>query len=53
MKQILLFLWINLPILGYGQFVETFDNDTWPNNWSGDVEWFKIKDECLMLNGPD
>ena len=52
MKQILLFLWINLPILGYGQFVETFDNDTWLNNWSGDVEWFKIKDECLMLNGP-
>ena len=53
MKKFLLFLLINLPILGYGQFSESFNDDTWLNSWSGDKDWFKIKDECLMLNGPE
>ena len=41
MKQILLFLWINLPILGYGQ------------SWSGDLDKFESSDGYWMMNGAD
>lgn len=57
MKQILLFLWINLPILGYGQFVETFEGPsiTSTNDWQGDLEDFQISSDgwLELVGNPD
>ena len=57
MKKFLLFLLINLPILGYGQFVETFDGPsiTSTNNWEGDLEDFKISSDgwLELVGNPD
>ena len=41
MKKFLLFLLINLPILGYGQ------------SWSGDLDKFESSDGYWMMNGAD
>ncbi len=51
MKQILLFFLVNLPLLVFSQFQETFESQELPESWTGNRQQFVIDDGVLMVNG--
>lgn len=51
MKQILLFFLVNLPLLVFSQFQETFESQELPESWIGNRQQFVIDDGVLMVNG--
>lgn len=51
MKQILLFFLVNLPLLAFSQFQETFESQELPESWIGNRQQFVIDDGVLMVNG--
>lgn len=53
MKQILLLLLVNLPLLVYSQFQETFGSHELPVLWTGDRQQFVIDNGVLMVNGQE
>lgn len=53
MKQILLLLLVNLPLLVYSQFQETFGSHELPALWTGDRQQFVIDNGVLMVNGQE
>lgn len=53
MKQILLFFLVNLPLLVYSQFQETFESKELPESWIGNRQQFVIDDGVLMVNGQE
>lgn len=53
MKQILLFFLVNLPLLVFSQFQETFESQELPESWIGNRQQFVIDDGVLMVNGQE
>lgn len=53
MKQILLFFLVNLPLLVFSQFQETFESQELPESWIGNRQQFVINDGVLMVNGQE
>lgn len=53
MKQILLFFLVNLPLLVYSQFQETFESQELPESWIGNRQQFVIDDGVLKVNGQE
>lgn len=53
MKQILLFFLVNLPLLVFSQFQETFESQELPESWTGNRQQFVIDDGVLMVNGQE
>lgn len=53
MKQILLFFLVNLPLLVFSQFQETFESHELPESWTGNRQQFVIDDGVLMVNGQE
>lgn len=53
MKQILLFFLVNLPILVFSQFQETFESQELPESWIGNRQQFVINDGVLIVNGQE
>ena len=53
MKQILLLLLVNLPLLVFSQFQETFGSHELPVLWTGDRQQFVIDNGVLMVNGQE
>lgn len=53
MKQILLFFLVNLPLLVFSQFLETFESQELPESWIGNRQQFVIDDGVLMVNGQE
>ena len=53
MKQILLLLLVNLPLLVYSQFQETFGSHELPALWTGNRQQFVIDNGVLMVNGQE
>ena len=53
MKQILLLLLVNLPLLVFSQFQETFGSHELPALWTGDRQQFVIDNGVLMVNGQE
>lgn len=51
MKQILLFFLVNLPLLVFSQFQETFESQELSESWIGNRQQFVIDDGVLMVNG--
>ena len=51
MKQILLFFLVNLPLLVFSQFQETFESQELPESWTGNRQQFVINDGVLKVNG--
>lgn len=53
MKQILLFFLVNLPLLVFSQFQETFESQELPESWIGNRQQFVIDDGVLKVNGQE
>ncbi|MBS7343039.1 MAG: lamin tail domain-containing protein [Parabacteroides sp.] len=53
MKQILLFFLVNLPLLVFSQFQETFESQELPESWTGNRQQFVIDDGVLKVNGQE
>lgn len=53
MKQILLFFLVNLPLLVFSQFQETFESQELPESWIGNRQQFVINDGVLKVNGQE
>lgn len=53
MKQILLFFLVNLPLLVFSQFQETFESQELPESWTGNRQQFVIDNGVLMVNGQE
>ena len=53
MKQILLFFLVNLPLLVFSQFQETFESQELPESWIGNRQQFVINNGVLMVNGQE
>lgn len=53
MKQILLFFLVNLPLLVFSQFQETFESQELSESWTGNRQQFVIDDGVLMVNGQE
>lgn len=53
MKQILLFFLVNLPLLVFSQFQETFESQELPESWTGNRQQFVINDGVLKVNGQE
>lgn len=53
MKQILLFFLVNLPLLVFSQFQETFESQELPESWIGNRQQFVINDGVLIVNGQE
>ncbi len=53
MKQILLFFLVNLPLLVFSQFLETFESQELPESWIGNRQQFVIDDGVLKVNGQE
>ena len=53
MKQILLFFLVNLPLLVFSQFQETFESQELPESWIGNRQQFVINDGVLRVNGQE
>lgn len=53
MKQILLFFLVNLPLLVFSQFQETFESQELPESWIGNRQQFVIDNGVLMVNGQE
>ena len=53
MKQILLFFLVNLPLLVFSQFQETFESQELPESWIGNRQQFVIDDGVLIVNGQE
>lgn len=53
MKQILLFFLVNLPLLVFSQFQETFESQELPESWTGNRQQFVIDNGVLMANGQE
>lgn len=53
MKQILLFFLVNLPLLVFSQFQETFESQELPESWIGNRQQFVIDDGVLKVNSQE